>query len=115
LITIFEILERIIINRKFLIYSMDLSDGQKYAIVFLGSLAVAGIVLGTLVFPFWNFIREDITEQVEIFSSADGNCYVDTSDGIPKTIENCNLKEGTIVTIKYGDGLPWATIVPPGE
>ena len=55
---------------------MELSDGQKYAVIFLGSLAVAGIVLGTLVFPFWNFIREDVTEQVEIFSSADGNCYV---------------------------------------
>ena len=34
---------------------MELSDGQKYAIVFLGSLAVAGVVLSTLVFPFWNF------------------------------------------------------------
>ena len=61
-------------------------------IVFLGSLAVAGIVLSTLVFPFWNFIREDVIEQVEIFRSADGNCYVDTLDGIPKTIENCNIK-----------------------
>ena len=94
---------------------MDLSDGQKYAVVFLGSLAVAGIVLGTLVFPFWNFIREDVIEQVEIFSSADGNCYIDTLDGIPKTIENCNLKEGTVVTIKYGHGLPWATIASPDE
>ena len=81
---------------------MELSDGQKYATVFLGSSAIAGIVLGTLVFPFWNFIREDVIEEVEIFSSADGNCYVDTLDGIPKTVENCNLKEGTIVVIKYG-------------
>ena len=94
---------------------MELSDGQKYAIVFLGSLAVAGVVLSTLVFPFWNFIREDITEEVEIFQSAGGNCYVDTIDGIPKTIENCNLKEGTLVTITYGHGLPWAKIVDPGE
>ena len=94
---------------------MELSDGQKYAIVFLGSLAVAGVVLSTLVFPFWNFIREDITEEVEIFRSADGNCYVDTPDGIPKTIENCNLKEGPIVTIMYGHGLPWAKIVDSGE
>ena len=94
---------------------MELSYGQKYAIVFLGSLAVAGVVLSTLVFPFWNFIREDITEEVEIFRSADGNCYVDTPDGIPKTIENCNLKEGTIVTIMYGHGLPWAKIVDSGE
>ena len=94
---------------------MELSDGQKYAVVFLGSLAVAGIVLGTFVFPFRNFIREDVIEEVEIFSSADGNCYVDTLDGIPKTIENCNLKEGMIVTIKYGHGLPWATIASPDK
>ena len=91
---------------------MELSDGQKYAIVFLGALAVAGIVLGTMVFPFWNFIREDITEEVEIFESANGNCYVDTLDGIPKTIENRNLPLGSIVTVKYGEGLPWATIEP---
>tara|TARA_B100000029_G_C17495161_1_gene930547 strand:+ start:424 stop:708 length:285 start_codon:yes stop_codon:yes gene_type:complete len=94
---------------------MELSDGQKYAIVFLGSLAIAGIVLSTLVFPFWNFIREDVTEEVEIFRTVDGNCYVDTSDKIPKTIQNCNLKEGTIVTISYEHGLPWAKIVSPGE
>ena len=94
---------------------MELSDVQKYAIVFLGSLAVAGIVLSTLVFPFWNLIREDITEEVEIFRTVDGNCYVDTSDEIPKTIENCNLKEGTLVTISYEYGLPWAKIVSLGE
>ena len=34
---------------------------------------------------------------------------------IPKTIESCNLKEGMIVTIKYGHGLPWATIVSPDD
>ena len=94
---------------------MELSDGQKYAIVFLGSLGVAGIVLSTMVFPFWNFIREDVIEDVEIFSSADGDCYVDALDVIPKTIEDCNLKEGTVVTIKYGHGLPWASIVNLSE
>ena len=41
-----------------------------------------------------------------------GSIYV---DGIPKTIENCNLKPGTEVTIMYGHGLPWAKIVTPGE
>ena len=91
---------------------LELSDGQKYAVVFLGALVVAGIVLGTMVFPFWNFIREDIIQEVEIFESANGNCYVDTLDGIPKTIENCNLPVGAIVTVKYGEGLPWAIIEP---
>ena len=80
---------------------MELSDGQKYAIVFLGALAAAGIVLGTLVFPFWNFIREDIMEEVDMFESANGNCNVDTLDGIPNTIENCNLPVGSSVTVKY--------------
>jgi|TARA_B110001454_G_C12386593_1_gene294976 hypothetical protein len=94
---------------------MELSDGQKYAIVFLGSLAAAGIVLSTLVFPFWNFIREDIIEEVEIFRSANGHCYVDTADGIPKTIKNCNLQQGSVVTITYGHGLPWAKIVISDE
>ena len=68
-----------------------------------------------LYFRFGTLIREDITEEVEIFQSADGNCYVDTIDGIPKTIKNCNLKQGSIVTITYGHGLPWAKIVISGE
>ena len=92
-----------------------MDDGKKFTLIFLGALATAGIIIGTVVFPFWNFIREDVVEEVEIFSSADDNCYVDTLDGIPKTIENCNLKEGTTVIIKYGHGLPWATIVSPDE
>ena len=92
---------------------MELSDGQKYAVVFLGALAVAGIVLGTMVFPFWNFIREDVIEEVEIFESANGNCYVDTVDNVPKTIWNCDKKVGDIVTIKYGKDLAYAEIVEP--
>ena len=44
-----------LLMQNFYDYTLELSDGQKYAIVFLGCLAVAGIVLGTLVFPFWNF------------------------------------------------------------
>ena len=94
---------------------VELTDGTKHTMIFLGAFAAAAIVIGTVVFPFWNFIREDVVEEVEIFSSADGNCYVDTVDGIPKTIESCNLKEGMIVTIKYGHGLPWATIVSPDD
>ena len=76
-------------------------------------LIVAGIVLSTLVFPFWNFIREDIYEEVDILANDDGLCYVETKDNIPKTIENCNLQKGDNTTIKYGHGLAWATIVEP--
>jgi len=55
---------------------------------------VAGIVLSTLVFPFWNLIREYIYENFVSLSSDGGTCYVETSDKVPKTIENCNLKKG---------------------
>jgi hypothetical protein len=32
-------------------------------------------------------------------------------DTIPKIIEDCTLKSGDVVTIKFGEGLAWATIV----
>jgi len=40
-------------------------------------------------------------------------CNVDTSDNIPKTIDNCDKEVGDIVTIKYGEGLAYAEIVNP--
>ena len=90
---------------------VELTDSQKYGAIFGGAIIIAGLVLATVVFPFWNLIREDIFEEVEILSSSDGVCYANTSDNIPKTIENCDLKPGTMVTIKFGEGLAWATIV----
>ena len=90
---------------------VELSDSQKYGAVFGGAIIIAGIVLSTVVFPFWNLIRDDVFEEVEILTSSNGVCYANTSDNIPKTIENCNLEPGTKVTIKFGEGLAWATIV----
>ena len=92
---------------------VELSDSQKYGAIFGGAFIAAGLVISTLVFPFWNLIREDVFEEAEIFSNVDGTCYVNTLDEIPKTIQNCNLEAGTKVTIKYGEGLAWATIVSP--
>ena len=92
---------------------LELSQSQKYGAIFGGAIIIAGIVLATVVFPFWNLIRADVFEEAEILSSSDGVCYVNTSDNIPKTIENCNLKPGTSVTVKYGEGLAWASIVNP--
>ena len=92
---------------------IELTDSQKYGAIFGGVIILAGIVLSTVVFPFWNLIREDVFEEVEILSSSDGKCFVNTSDNIPKTIENCDLPEGTPIAIKYGEGLAWATIVEP--
>ena len=92
---------------------VELTDSQKYGAIFGGAIILAGIILSTVVFPFWNLIREDVFEETEILSSSDGICYANTSDEIPKTIEDCYLEPGTAVTLKYGEGLAWATIVSP--
>lgn len=92
---------------------MELNHGQKLALGFGGCFIVAGIVLSTIVFPFWNFIRDDVFEDVVIMTNDEGVCYVETSDDIPKTIENCTLKAGDKAKIKFGEGLAWATIVEP--
>ncbi len=92
---------------------MELSSSQKTAIVFGGAFVTAGIVLSTLVFPFWNLIREDVFESVEILANDGGTCYVETGDNIPKTIEDCTLSAGDNATISYGQGLAWGTIVSP--
>lgn len=92
---------------------MELNSGQKASLVFVGAFLTAGIVLSTMVFPFWNLIREDVFEEVVILTNDNGVCYVETLDSIPKTIENCTLNPGDKTTIKFGDGLAWATIVSP--
>ena len=92
---------------------MELSSSQKTSLVFVCAFVTAGLVLSTLVFPFWNLIREDVFEDVVILTNDNGVCYVETSDSIPKTIENCDLNSGNKTTIKYGNGLAWAKIVTP--
>ena len=92
---------------------MNLSSSQQQGMVFGCAFLAAGIVLSTIIFPFWHLIREDVFEDVIILSNDDGTCYVETSDNVPKLIENCQLNEGDKVTIKFGKGLAWATIVNP--
>ena len=92
---------------------MELTSGQKGGLIFGGALIVAGLVLSTIVFPFWNLIREDVNEEVEILTNDGGQCYVETSDDIPKIIEDCTLEPGDVVTITYGEGLAWAKITEP--
>ncbi len=92
---------------------VELTESQKYGAIFGGTIILAGIILSTVVFPFWNLIREDVFEETEILSNSNGKCYANTSDNIPKTIENCDLPQGTPVVLKYGEGLAWATIVNP--
>jgi len=92
---------------------LQLSSSQKTSLVFLGAFLTAGIVLSTMVFPFWNLIREDILEEVVILTNDDGICYVEAMDDIPKIIEDCTLNSGDVATIKYGKDLAWATIISP--
>ena len=96
-----------------LINSMEMHDSKKYGLTFLVAFVAAGLIIATVVFPFWNLIRADVYEEVEILLNERGMCYVDTSDNIPKTISNCNHSIGDIVTIKYGQGLAYAEIINP--
>ena len=91
----------------------EMKDSKKYGLMFLFIFITAFIIIATLIFPFWNLIREDVYEDVEIMLNERNKCYVDTSDNIPKTIDNCDKKIGDIVTIKYGKGLAYAKIVSP--
>jgi hypothetical protein len=92
---------------------MKLSSSQQQGLVFGGAFLTAGIVLSTMVFPFWHLIREDVFEDVVILSNDDGICYVETIVYIPKIIENCEMSAGDEVTIKFGKDLAWATVVTP--
>ena len=92
---------------------MKLSSSQQQGLVFGCAFMAAGIVLSTMVFPFWHLIREDVFEDVVILSNDDGTCYVETIDAVPKTIDNCNFDTGDEVTIKFGKDLAWANVVTP--
>lgn len=92
---------------------LELTESQKHGLIFGGAIIIAGLVLATVVFPFWNLIREDVFEEVEILSNKNGVCYVATQDNVPKTIENCSAQVGDTVTIKFGRDLAWAEIVTP--
>jgi len=91
----------------------EMKDSKKHALMFLFTFIAAAVIIGTVIFPFWNLIRADVYEEVEILLNERDKCYVDTSDNIPKTIDNCIHKVGDIVTIKYGQGLAYAEIVNP--
>ena len=92
---------------------MELNSRQKASLAFGGAFVIEGIVLSTIVFPFWHLIREDVFEDVEILTNDDGICYVETTDNVPKTIRDCTLNPGDKTTIKFGKDLAWATIVTP--
>lgn len=83
-------------------------------VLFIGALAAAilGIWIGlspTGVLPV------TITEEVVITHTlGDGSCIVATTDTVlsAKTVRNCNLKEGTKITVSYEKGSSEARIIP---
>ena len=87
-----------------------MKEEKKYTIIIIGAFFAVGIVMSTVVFPFWNLIREDVYEKVVILANHDGVCYAESEDLMPKTISDCTAREGDTVTIKYGRGLAWAVI-----
>ena len=91
---------------------MNLDSTQKSSLVFVSAFIVAGIILSTVIFPFWHLIREDVLEDTVILTNDDGICYVETADRVPKTIRDCTSSPGDKVTIKFGKDLAWATIIP---
>ena len=92
---------------------MKLSSSQQQGLVFVCAFLAVGIVLSTMVFPFWHLIREDVFEDVVILNNDNGTWYVDTTDAAPKIIKNCELNTGDEVTIKFGKDLAWADVVTP--
>jgi hypothetical protein len=73
--------------------------------------AGAAIFLAVTVFPATNLIRETVTSEGVIANSSGGECVVDTPDGIPKVIKNCDLPKGSEVTVSYQEGMYEAKIV----
>ena len=53
-------------------------DSKKHGLMFLFIFITAAVIISTVVFPFWNLIREDVYEEVEIMLNERGKCYADT-------------------------------------
>ena len=51
---------------------MKLSSSQQQGLVFVCAFLAVGIVLSTMVFPFWHLIREDVFEDVVILNNDNG-------------------------------------------
>ena len=47
----------------------EMKDSKKYGLMFLFIFITAFIIIATLIFPFWNLIREDVYEGVEIMGN----------------------------------------------
>jgi hypothetical protein len=89
------------------------TTSTKSLVILFGVLAGgAALFISIFVFPATNLIRETITEEGVVMNSSNNECVVETSDQIPKTVKNCDLPQGSKVTVSYQKGMYEATIVP---
>jgi hypothetical protein len=85
---------------------------KNLAITFALLAAGVGIFIAVALFPATNLIRETVTAEGVVISSSNGECVVETPDGIPKNVENCDLAAGSNVTVRFQKGMYEAEIVP---
>lgn len=91
--------------------TLESTSTRNLLIIFGLVAAGAAIFVAVAVFPATNLIRETMTAEGVIASSSKGQCVVDTPDGIPKTIKDCELPVGTKVTVSFQEGMYEAKIV----
>ena len=71
----------------------------KLAIIFI----VAGVVIILALFgsSAKNLFSDSITEKVPVMLKKDNQCIVEPSDGIPRTISNCQYFVGDNLSVSY--------------
>ena len=76
----------------------------KLAIIFI----VAGVVLVLAIMgsSATNLFSQSITEDTKVKIKHQGNCVVEASDNIPRTIANCPYNVNDTVVITYKPQLP---------
>lgn len=77
-------------------------NGWHYYFVIAGIVVVFMLMGGSLTQLFSSGIHESVLVQLK-----EGNTsVVETTDGIPRTINNCPYQKGYNITISYKQGLP---------
>ena len=80
--------------------SFDDISFSKLALIFI----IAGVVLVMAIMgsSAINLFSKSITEEAEVKIKHEGNCVVEASDEIPRTIENCpyNVNDTLVITYK---------------
>ena len=80
--------------------SFDDISFSKLAIIFI----IAGVVLVLAIMrsSATNLFSKSVTEEAQVKIKHQGNCVVEASDEIPRTIENCpyNVNDTLVITYK---------------